>query len=76
MKSLRAVVTNGKIVPETPLTFPEGSVLEIVMVDDEEGLDDEERRERDAAIDDGIAEALRGEGMEARAFLRQVDSTK
>ena len=66
---LHARVTNGRLVIEEPTDLPEGTVLELVPVDD---MDDEERAALDAALDEGIAQAARGEALDADDVLRRL----
>jgi len=66
---LHARVTNGRLVIEEPTDLPEGTVLELVPVDD---MDDEERAALDAALDEGIAQAARGEAVDADDVLRRL----
>ena len=41
--SLRALVKNGHLVLDEPTTLPEGMVLDLVVDDEGDDLDDEER---------------------------------
>ena len=41
--SIRARVVKGQLVLEEPVALPEGTVLDLVIDDEEDGLDDEER---------------------------------
>jgi hypothetical protein len=66
---LHARVTNGRLVIEEPTDLPEGTVLELVPVDE---MDDAERAALDAAIDEGIAQAERGEAADADDVLRRL----
>jgi hypothetical protein len=49
--NLRAKVVNGRLVLDEPIDLPEGTVLELVVADIEDDLDENERRELDAALD-------------------------
>jgi hypothetical protein len=60
MHALRARVRNGRITLDEPTDFPGGKEVNLVLVDDD-GLDDEERRKLLQAIDESIAEAGAGE---------------
>ena len=53
MSGLRAVVTNGRIVVDEPTKLPEGTVLDLVVDDEGDELDDEER----AALHESISRA-------------------
>ena len=41
--SIRARVSHRRLVVDEPVDLPEGTVLDIVIDDEEDGLDDEER---------------------------------
>jgi hypothetical protein len=43
---LRALVKNGHLVLDEPTSLPEGTVLDLVVDDEGDNLDDEERRPR------------------------------
>ena len=42
--SIRARVSHGRLVVDEPVDLPEGTVLDLVIDDEEDELDDEERR--------------------------------
>jgi hypothetical protein len=60
MQALRARVRNGRITLDEPTDFPEGKEVNLVLVDDD-GLNDEERRRLLEAIDQSMLEADAGE---------------
>jgi hypothetical protein len=70
MQSLKAHVHNGRLVLDEPTDLPEGRVVELVPVDDE--LDDAERAELHAALDDGRAAASAGDHVDAEGFVREL----
>jgi len=50
---LRALVKDGRLILDEPTSLPEGTVLDLVVVDEGDNLDDEER----AALHDDLAAA-------------------
>lgn len=71
MRALKAHVRGGRFVVDEPANLPEGTEVELTLIDDEE-LSPEERarllKELDAAQD----EYERGEGMDAFEFLAKL----
>ena len=51
--TLRALVKDGRLTLDEPTSLPEGTVLDLVVDDEGDNLDDEER----AALHDGLAAA-------------------
>jgi hypothetical protein len=74
MASLTAHVRNGRIVVDEPADLPEGTEVEVALVD---GASDDmppaERAALLASIREGCAQADRGEGVEASEFLAELD---
>ncbi len=68
MSALRIRVENGRIKVDEPTDLPNGTELVVVPVDDledvvlvqDDGLDDEERRELLRTIDEGLADVDAG----------------
>jgi len=50
MKTLRARVLNRRLVLDEPTEFPDGTVLDLTVVDDGDELDEEERMALHAAL--------------------------
>jgi hypothetical protein len=71
MDELTAHVRHGQIVMDDDTPLPEGAVLRIVRVD-EGDVDEGERAQIEAAVEEGIAEFERGEGVDARAFAESL----
>jgi hypothetical protein len=65
MSSLRAHVKNGRIILDEPTTLPEGTVLDLVLDDEGDQLDADERKARDEAITRAWASAQAGKGRTA-----------
>lgn len=67
---LHARVKAGRYVIDEPADLPEGSVVELVPIDDT--MDAEERAALEAAIAAGIEDADRGNTIDAREFLERL----
>jgi len=50
MRAIRAKVLGGRLVVDEPTALPEGTTLDLVLVDEGDELTDDERRALDAAI--------------------------
>jgi hypothetical protein len=67
MATLRARVKNGRLTLSEPTDLPEGQVVylkpidELVVIDDHDGLDDDERVALHSELEASIAEADRGD---------------
>lgn len=59
---------------ERPVELPEGSIVEITIAEDdsEYDLSDAELEERDALLAVGLAELMRGEGVDAREVVNRA----
>src|SRR5690606_33716021 len=55
--SVRATVRNGRLIVDQPTDLPEGTVLDLVVDDEGDQLDDEERQALNAAISRSLAQA-------------------
>lgn len=70
MQALKAVVKNGRLVLDEPTKLPEGTEVELLLVDD--ALDPEERARLLRSIEDGFADIERGDHMDAFEFVARV----
>ena len=61
MLPLRARVTNGRLVLDEPTTLPEGTEVEVALVQDD--LDDKDRARLHAALDAADVELRDGRGI-------------
>jgi len=61
MTILHAQVRNGRVVVDEPTNLPDGSNVELLVLDAAAELDEPERAALDASISRGLAEADRGE---------------
>ena len=69
---LHARVKAGRYVIDEPADLPEGSVVELVAVEDLSDMDPAERAALEAAIAAGIEDADRGNTVDARQFIEQL----
>ena len=69
---LRAQVKNGRLILDEPTDLPEGTVIELLPIEDD--LDEDDRARLHAAIRRGIQEARAGESVPAEDFLRELRS--
>jgi hypothetical protein len=75
MSVLKAHVENGRVVLDDPMDLPDGTLLKIVPMDDGDDLDDEERAELHAALDEAEEDILAGRVVteeEVWATLRAI----
>jgi hypothetical protein len=77
-RTVHGRVSGGRLHVDEAVDLPEGAQVELVIVDTEDGLDDDDRARLHAAIDEAEAELARGEGIplgevldEARAAFRK-----
>jgi hypothetical protein len=73
VQALKAQVRHGRLVMDEPTELPEGSVIELVPIDSSDDLDDAERAELHAAIDEALAESEDGE-IDARDLIAELRS--
>jgi len=70
MQSLKAIVKNGRLLVDAPTDLPDGTEVELVLVDDD--FDPEERAQLLQAIDDGADDIERGDHMDGFEFIAQM----
>jgi hypothetical protein len=63
MTAIRASVRNGRLQMDEPTALPEGTVLDLVIDDEGDDLDDEERRALDACLRSEMASIRAGQGI-------------
>lgn len=76
MSGIRAKVKNGRLVLDVPTTLPEGTVLDLVLDDEGDDLDEEDRRALNATISKSWDSAKAGEVRPAREVLDEIKSRK
>lgn len=69
---LRAHVKNGRLILDEPTDLPDGTVIELLPIEDD--LEEEDRVRLHAAIRRGIQETRAGESVPAEEFLRELRS--
>jgi hypothetical protein len=74
--TLRAHVANGRIVVDEGVDLPEGTEVQIAVVQDGDQLDDEDRARLHAAIEEAQDQLDRGEGVAAEQFLAELRSPR
>lgn len=76
MKTLTARVTSGRIVVEEPAQFPDGTVLNLAVVDPGDELSDEERRELHDALDAAWASVKAGRTRPGSEILAKIGASR
>jgi len=71
MRTLKAHVRGGRLVLDEPTELPEGTEVELTVVEDDD-FDPEERARLEAALDQGIAAARRGDHSDADEFIQEL----
>ena len=74
MKLLRARIQDGHIVPDEPSGLPEGTVVNIAVLDEGNDLEESEREALNATIRASHASLRSGEAIAAEDVLRELDS--
>ena len=75
MSAVRATVRSGRLVSDEPVDLPEGTEVELFIVDAENApdeLDDAERELIDEAIESAARSVARGEAVDEEEVLRRV----
>lgn len=70
MQALKAVVKNGRLVLDEPTQLPEGTEVELLSVDD--AIDPEDRARLLQSIEEGFADIVRGDHMDAFELVAQL----
>lgn len=73
VRTVEGHVVNGRLVVEEPTQLPEGTVVKLVVVDEGDDLDDDERTALHAAIEESWASLRAGEGVPADDVLGELD---
>ncbi len=77
MKTLKAHVENGRVIVDEPVDLPEGTTLELVVTDDGDDLDEEERAALRAELRLGYAEYKAGAPtISAEELLEELRNLK
>ena len=70
--ALRATVKAGRLLLDEPVNLPEGTVVELMPVDQGDGLDDEDRARLHAALDRSQDDFLAGRGISAEQVMAEL----
>jgi hypothetical protein len=70
--ALRATVKDGHLVLHKPVDLPEGTIVDLMPVDDGDDLDDDDRARLHAALDRSQKVFLAGKGIPAEAVLAEL----
>ena len=70
MQPLKAHVHNGRLVLDEPTDLPEGTEVELMLVQD--GFDSEEKARLLQAIDEGAEDIERGDYVDGFEFVAQL----
>ena len=71
MKALKAHVMGGRVVLDEPTELPDGTEVELTVVEDDD-FGPEERARLDAALGAGIAAARAGDHVDADEVIREL----
>ncbi len=74
MSAIVAKVQNGRLELDEPVDLPDGTTVQLYIVDQGDDLDDEDRRALEDAIDEAAASVARGETIPAGEVLRLLDA--
>jgi hypothetical protein len=73
MNALKALVKNGRIVVDEPTDLPEGTELQLVVLQDvDNDVDEDEREAFLAALDEGIDDADAGRVVDASVVIERL----
>jgi hypothetical protein len=70
--ALRATVQAGRLVLDEPVDLPEGTIVELMPVEQGDQLDDEDRARLHAALDRSRAGYLAGRGIPAEQVIAEL----
>lgn len=77
MVTLKATVKNGRLVMDEPAPeYPEGTELELVVVEPEEELDPEEQAALNAALERSWKQVQAGEGRPLEELLEELKASR
>jgi hypothetical protein len=71
MRALKAQVRGGRLVLDEPTELPEGTEVELTLVEDDE-FDPEERARLDAALELSMAQARAGQFVDGEVVIRKL----
>ncbi len=72
MKALKAQARGGRLVLDEPTELPEGTEVELTLVELDDEFDPEERARLDAALELSMAQARAGQFVDGEAVIRKL----
>ena len=76
MQALKAHVRSGRIVVDEPTDLPEGTEVRLVLPEDGDDFDAEERAALHQALARGSADIAEGRTVDALEFLATLDARR
>ena len=76
LMSIRARVSHGRLVVDEPVDLPEGTVLDLVIDDEEDELDEEERRALHARLTESAAPTSLGAARPIAMILDELRQSR
>jgi hypothetical protein len=70
--TLRARVRGGRLVLDEPVDLPEGSEVELLLADEQDDFDEEDRARLHAALDRARGQVQRGETIGKEDFRTRL----
>ncbi len=70
--SVRALVHNGRLIVDQPTDLPEGTILDLVVDDEGDQLDPQDRAALDAAISRSLDQSSEGRTAPAEQILEKL----
>jgi hypothetical protein len=70
--TLRARVRGGRLVLDEPVDLPEGSEVDLVLADEQDDLDEQDRARLHASLDRAREQARRGETLSKEELLARL----
>jgi hypothetical protein len=74
MSAIVARVQNGRLELDEPIDLPDGTTVQLYIVDQGDDLDDEDRRALEDAIDEAAESVARGETISTGEVPRLLDA--
>jgi hypothetical protein len=71
--TIKARVTAGRLVVDEPTDLPEGTEVELLELDPGDWLDEADRAELHAALDESEADVAAGRLVDAADILRELE---
>jgi hypothetical protein len=70
--ALQAKVVDGHLVMDEPTELPEGTIVDLVVADDWDDLDDEERAALHESIDESLRQIDSGQTRPVEELIREL----